>query len=132
MPQLWNQGISCGHAAVDFRRYEFELLPPRGPRNKPMFDKPVDEVTPYRIETPFLEIDWCWGYIGYVNMLRYRVQSENEVHRNKPRWLTWRDARDTDVVLDETKMTSLIRLALERVQRSVSQAGAGTLSAYTS
>eukprot|EP00892_Ulva_mutabilis_P012438 jgi/Ulvmu1/9567/UM053_0056.1 len=108
--------------------YEFDLVPPQPGesynRNHPI----VDKITPYTISKPFIEIDWCWGYIGYVNMLRYRVSSAAEVHQTE-RWFSWTDARNTDIVLDEGKIENLIRIALQRTKRSTAQHGSGVLSA---
>ena len=78
---------------------------------------------------PFQEIDSCWGYIGYVNMLQYHVRREEEVHRFKT-WEDWMDARDTDIVLDESKLTDLLRVALHRPGSGRSFRGDGTLAAY--
>lgn len=80
-----------------------------------------------RVPIPFQEIDSCWAYIGYVQMLQYHVESEAEVRRKRP-WRAWRDARDTDILLDVAKLTTLLRVALER-GGSGAFAGSGTLSA---
>eukprot|EP00892_Ulva_mutabilis_P012457 jgi/Ulvmu1/9584/UM054_0014.1 len=85
-------------------------------------------VTKEKVPMPFQEIDSCWGYIGYVNMLQYHVTREEEVHRFK-RWTSWMDARDTDIMLDEEKVAALLRTALHRTRNSVSYHGAGTLAA---
>ena len=78
---------------------------------------------------PFQEIDSCWAYIGYVNMLQYHVRAEEEVYRFK-KWKNWHDARDTDIVLDESKMIDLLRVALLRPDSGKSHHGTGTLAAY--
>eukprot|EP00892_Ulva_mutabilis_P012456 jgi/Ulvmu1/9583/UM054_0013.1 len=85
-------------------------------------------VTKDKVPMPFQEIDSCWGYIGYVNMLQYHVTREEEVHRFTP-WKSWKNARDTDIVLDEGKVADLLRTALHRTRNSVSYHGAGTLAA---
>lgn len=114
------------------RRYTFELFPNPEKKRRMRPDARstvVDVVTPYQLERPFLEIDWCWGYIGYVNMLRYHVESEEEVPRTK-KWSSPRDARNADIALDEAKLTDLLTLALTRTEHSVAQRGSGDLSAY--
>ena len=78
---------------------------------------------------PFFEIDGCWGYIGYVKMLMYHVHSEAEVRRVKP-WRANKDARDTDIVLDEAKISAMLEVALQASDQSVSYSGSGTLAAY--
>lgn len=83
----------------------------------------------HKLESPFLEIEWCWGYIGYVNMLRYHVESAAEVQGTRP-WLSLHNARNADILLDEAKLTDLLALALLRTQHSTSQRGSGELSAY--
>ena len=82
-----------------------------------------------KVPMPFQEIDSCWGYIGYVNMLQYHVRAEEEVHRFK-NWTDWHDARDTDIVLDQSKLTDLLRVALLRHDSGSSFRGSGTLAAY--
>lgn len=61
---------------------------------------------------PFVEIDTCWAFIGYVNMLQYHVRSEAEVVRGPP-WNDWRHVRQSDVRLDEGQITALLRVALQ-------------------
>lgn len=107
------------------------MVMPPDPDGEPAnpWHETVNAPTPHRIQKPFIEIDWCWGYVGYVNMLRYHVESEAEVARTVP-WTSWIDARNVDIVLDEDKITSLIGIALHRAEVSAAQRGAGTLSAY--
>eukprot|EP00892_Ulva_mutabilis_P012436 jgi/Ulvmu1/9565/UM053_0054.1 len=109
--------------------YTFQLVPPQPGDLYNPYHPIVDKVTPYTITKPFIEIDWCWGYIGYVNMLRYHVSSAAEVHKTQ-KWFTWTDARNTDIVLDEAKITDLLRIALQRTKHSTAQHGSGTLSAF--
>lgn len=115
-------------------RYTFDLTPPPTPSAWKRYERhgAVHEVTPYRIDKPFLEIDWCWGYIGYVNMLRYRVQSEAEVALAPgEKWHTWIEARNADTRLEPRKLTALIGVALQRAEHSAAHRGTGTLSAYS-
>ena len=91
----------------------------------------VENVTRDKISNPFIEIDWCWGYIGYVNILRYHVEREEEVKR-KLKWFSWFEARNTDIILDEGKIANLIRVALERTKHSAAQHGSGMLSSFDS
>ena len=80
------------------------------------------------VPTPFQEIDSCWGYIGYVNILQYHVQREEEVVR-KTEWKSWRAARNADIVLDESKLAALLRVALQRPNGRKPFQGAATLAA---
>ena len=112
-------------------RFEFEVVPPE-PGDKYNRLKPtVENVTRDKVSYPFIEIDWCWGYIGYVNILRYHVEREEEVKRTS-KWFSWFDARNTDIVLDEAKIAGLIRVALERTKHSAAQNGSGMLSSFAS
>ena len=123
--------MALGDATPPECRYTFDLVPPPPGANGPKHNRhpAVREVTPYTITHPFIEIDWCWGYLGYVNMLRYRVATPAEVVAEP--WHRWTDARNADIVLDERKLARLIHIALQRAQRSTAHRGAGTLSAFT-
>eukprot|EP00892_Ulva_mutabilis_P012437 jgi/Ulvmu1/9566/UM053_0055.1 len=100
--------------------YEFEL---EGTAVKPSAQQE-------RVKIPFQEIDWCWGYIGYVNMLQYHVERPEEVVKIAP-WTTWKIARNTDVALDEGKLTGLLRIALQPASSGRAHRGSGTLAAYS-
>ena len=128
MPPRANPRVHVTDACTS--RFTFELVPPEEGEFHNPHHEIVSEPTPYTISKPFLEIDWCWGYIGYVNMLRYRVEEEAEVQRDE-KWFTWTDARNTDILLNETKITTLVKLALQRTKRGTSQHGRGTLSALS-
>eukprot|EP00892_Ulva_mutabilis_P006239 jgi/Ulvmu1/3988/UM183_0007.1 len=95
---------------------------------------PRKQGSPWTVETiemPFQEIVSCWAYIGYVQMLQYHVQSEAEVFRNKV-WRSWKNARDTDIVLDEGKLSNMLRIALQRLASGGAYQGSGTLGSYDS
>eukprot|EP00892_Ulva_mutabilis_P006238 jgi/Ulvmu1/3987/UM183_0006.1 len=100
---------------------EYEIKLPPKKRGAPW--------TKEKIGMPFQEMVSCWAYIGYVNMLQYHVTREEEVYRNKV-WKSTKSARNTDIVLDEGKITALLRTALQRQNSSIAYQGSGTLAAY--
>lgn len=102
-------------------RYQFKL--------ETAEPQPAANVTWDRVPMPFQEIEWCWGYIGYVQMLQYHVEKPEEVVKNR-QWRSWKDARNADILLDEDKLTALLRLALEGAGSGRAHHGKGTLSAY--
>ena len=53
--------------------------------------------------------------------------AEEEVVRNRE-WKQWRDARNADIALDESKLTDLLRVALQRPGSGKSFQGGGTLA----
>ena len=86
-------------------RFEFEV-------------KADDSDAPAKLEKlrqPFQEIEWCWGYIGYVNFFQYHIETDAEVTGTEG-WNLWRDARNTDVILDEEKISRILRVALQKTQ----------------
>ena len=84
----------------------------------PVWQKPDGRGT---FPFPFDETDRCWGFLGYVSVLRYHtvigpVSEQPEPADQKTGFAAYLDRRDRTVVLEKERFLPIVRQALGSVR----------------
>lgn len=70
----------------------------------------------YSFEMPFREVEWCWGSLGYVNVLLYHLDEPDDVAAGTFVLENYSMARRKyNPMLRTEKLLPLLRRALENV-----------------
>ena len=87
-----------------------------GPPEYYYADKELTQLEPFNL--PFREIEWCWGSLGYVNVLMYHLNGTKDIEGDS--WVDHPGMKYTRTFyaarLHTEKLVPLLELALETVQ----------------